>query len=57
MRDNTHHNEIHRREEHAGGHDHSHGLVDPSIVRSRAGAKAVSLSFLSLLASPPPTRS
>src|SRR6476469_8738164 len=26
-------------------HDHSHGLVDPSIVRSRAGVKAVSLSL------------
>jgi len=34
----------------AGGHDgaqhaHSHGLVDPSIVRSRAGVKAVALSL------------
>ena len=28
-----------------GGHGHSHGLVDRSIVRSRAGVKAVSLSF------------
>lgn len=26
-------------------HDHSHGLVDPSIIRSKAGVKAVSLSF------------
>jgi cation diffusion facilitator family transporter len=26
-------------------HDHRHGLVDPSIVRSRAGVKAVSLSL------------
>ncbi len=33
---------------HEGGHGHSHGLVDPSIVRSRAGVKAVSLSFLVL---------
>jgi cation diffusion facilitator family transporter len=31
-----------------GDHGHSHGLVDRSIVRSRAGVKAVSLS-LSLL--------
>src|SRR6476469_9075885 len=31
-------------------HDHSHGLVDPSIVRSRAGVKAVSLSLAVLLA-------
>jgi cation diffusion facilitator family transporter len=30
-------------------HEHSHGLVDSSIVRSRAGVKAVSLSFLVLL--------
>jgi len=27
------------------GHGHSHGLVDRSIVRSRAGVRAVSLSF------------
>lgn len=26
-------------------HDHRHGLVDPAIVRSRAGVKAVSLSL------------
>ncbi len=31
-------------------HDHSHGLVDPSILRSRAGVKAVSLSLAVLLA-------
>lgn len=30
-------------------HDHSHGLVDPSIVRSRAGVKAVGLSLAVLL--------
>jgi cation diffusion facilitator family transporter len=30
-------------------HSHSHGLVDPSIVRSRAGVKAVSLSLAVLL--------
>jgi cation diffusion facilitator family transporter len=30
---------------HHGGHGHSHGLVDRSIVRSRAGLKAVSLSL------------
>jgi cation diffusion facilitator family transporter len=27
------------------GHGHSHGLVDPSIVRSRAGIRAVSISL------------
>src|SRR5689334_993527 len=32
-------------------HAHSHGLVDRSIVRSRAGVKAVSLSLLVLLVS------
>ena len=30
---------------HHGEHGHSHGLVDRSIVRSRAGVKAVSLSL------------
>ena len=32
------------------GHGHSHGLVDPSIVRSRAGIRAVSLSLAVLAA-------
>jgi cation diffusion facilitator family transporter len=27
------------------GHGHSHGLVDPSIIRSREGVKAVSISL------------
>jgi len=31
--------------DHAAGHGHSHGLVDRSIVRSREGVKAVSLSL------------
>jgi cation diffusion facilitator family transporter len=31
-------------------HDHSHGLVDPSILRSSAGVRAVGLSLLVLLA-------
>ena len=31
------------------GHSHSHGLVDPSIVRSREGVKAVSISLAVLL--------
>jgi cation diffusion facilitator family transporter len=31
--------------EHGHGHGHSHGLVDRSIMRSRAGLKAVSLSL------------
>jgi cation diffusion facilitator family transporter len=45
-----------RPEDHSDGHDHedghhghSHGLVDPSIVRSRAGVRAVSLSLVVLL--------
>ena len=29
----------------AHGHTHSHGLVDPSIVRSRAGIRAVAISL------------
>lgn len=35
----------HTHEQHDGGSGHSHGLVDRSIVRSRAGVKAVSLSL------------
>jgi cation diffusion facilitator family transporter len=35
---------------HHDHHDHSHGLVDPSIVRSKAGVKAVTLSLSVLLA-------
>ncbi|HVQ19004.1 MAG TPA: cation diffusion facilitator family transporter [Actinomycetes bacterium] len=35
---------------HDGHHDHSHGLVDPAIVRSKAGVKAVTLSLAVLLA-------
>lgn len=38
----------HERDEHDDGHDHSHGLVDRSILRSRAGVKAVALSLLIL---------
>lgn len=30
---------------HDGGHGHTHGLVDPSIIRSRAGVRAVALSL------------
>ncbi|MDQ3067137.1 MAG: cation diffusion facilitator family transporter, partial [Actinomycetota bacterium] len=34
---------------HDGGHGHSHGLIDRSIVRSREGVKAVSISLGVLL--------
>jgi cation diffusion facilitator family transporter len=34
---------------HDGHHGHSHGLVDPSIVRSRDGVRAVGLSLAVLL--------
>jgi cation diffusion facilitator family transporter len=34
---------------HEVGHGHTHGLVDPAIVRSRAGVKAVALSLAVLL--------
>jgi cation diffusion facilitator family transporter len=34
--------------DHDHGHGHSHGIVDRSILRSRAGVKAVSLSLLLL---------
>lgn len=30
---------------HDDGHGHSHGLIDPSVVRSREGVKAVSISL------------
>lgn len=42
--------EHHHAHDAAGGHEHSHGLVDPSIVRSREGVKAVSISLVVLLA-------
>ena len=40
----------HARHDHSSdnGHDHSHGLVDRSVVRSRAGVKSVALSLLIL---------
>jgi cation diffusion facilitator family transporter len=34
--------------DHHGEHGHTHGLVDPSIKRSRAGVRAVVLSFFVL---------
>jgi hypothetical protein len=37
---------------HDDHHGHSHGLVDPSIVRSRAGIRAVSWSLAILTAIP-----
>lgn len=43
------HNHNHAHHTHGEGHGHSHGLVDPSIVRSKAGVKAVSISFAVLL--------
>jgi cation diffusion facilitator family transporter len=50
----THHAETgpsrHGHDHHHDHEDHSHGLVDPSIVRSKAGVKAVSLSLAVLLA-------
>jgi cation diffusion facilitator family transporter len=39
----------HGHDHHHDHEDHSHGLVDPSIVRSKAGVKAVSLSLAVLL--------
>jgi divalent metal cation (Fe/Co/Zn/Cd) transporter len=37
------------RHDYSPGHGHSHGLVDPSIVRSRDGVKTVSISLAVLL--------
>ncbi len=39
------HADVHDDGQEHGGHGHSHGLVDRSIVRSREGVKAVSLSL------------
>lgn len=45
------HRHVHRGHRHdADRHGHSHGLVDPSIVRSRAGIKAVAISLALLTA-------
>lgn len=44
MHDHTDHDHSHHT------HGHSHGLVDESIIRSRAGVKAVSISLFVLLA-------
>jgi cation diffusion facilitator family transporter len=46
--DDDHHEHDHEHDhedDHAGAHGHSHGLVDRSIVRSREGVKAVSISL------------
>jgi cation diffusion facilitator family transporter len=41
-----HHQHAHPWHEHAHhGHGHPHGIVDPSVLRSRAGIKAVSISL------------
>jgi cation diffusion facilitator family transporter len=34
--------------DHSGSHGHSHGLIDPSIKRSRAGLRAVGISLVVL---------
>lgn len=44
-----HGHDHHHEHEHAHEHGHTHGLVDESIVRSKSGVKAVSLSFAVLL--------
>jgi cation diffusion facilitator family transporter len=41
----SHHEHEHHPHHHDHDHGHSHGLVDRSIVRSRAGVKAVALSL------------
>ncbi|MBI5470235.1 cation diffusion facilitator family transporter [Candidatus Kaiserbacteria bacterium] len=43
-----HHSHDHHDHKHEG-HDHVHGLVDESILRSKAGVKAVSISLAILL--------
>jgi len=41
----AHHSDDHEHHHHTSGHGHSHGLVDRSIMRSRAGLRAVALSL------------
>lgn len=41
----AHHRHQHDHHDHHHDHGHAHGLVDPSIVRSRAGIRAVALSL------------
>jgi cation diffusion facilitator family transporter len=48
--DHDHHHAEHDHDHGHGGHGHSHGLVDRSIVRSREGVKAVSISLAVLAA-------
>ncbi|MDB5170538.1 MAG: rane protein of unknown function, partial [Candidatus Saccharibacteria bacterium] len=47
--EHSHHNHDHENDHHhhhhEDGHEHTHGLVDPSIVRSKEGVRAVSISF------------
>ena len=42
------HDHAHHGHDHEYGHGHSHGLVDRSILRSRAGIRAVAVSLLVL---------
>ncbi len=46
----TGHGVEHGHAETGGGHGHSHGLVDPSITRSRDGLRTVAISLAVLLA-------
>jgi cation diffusion facilitator family transporter len=39
------HDHAHGHPQAHGGHGHSHGLIDPSIKRSRAGVRAVAMSL------------
>ena len=43
-----HHDDPHRHDHHHGGRGHSHGFVDESIKRSRAGMRAVALALVVL---------
>jgi divalent metal cation (Fe/Co/Zn/Cd) transporter len=43
--DDHHHDDHHHDDDHGHDHGHAHGLVDPSIVRSRAGVRAVAVSL------------
>lgn len=48
--DHNHHDEHYHHHDHRqDGHGHTHGLVDESILRSRAGVRVVSLSLAVLL--------
>ncbi|MHB1086568.1 MAG: cation diffusion facilitator family transporter [Minisyncoccota bacterium] len=48
MHNHAHHEKSSHHHDHVEEHGHTHGLVDPSIIRSKEGVKAISISLLVL---------